>query len=221
MLDGLISLIAPHPCSSCGEIGDNLCDYCKYNIENEQFGSCIKCGVLAGQNGICKTCIVPYDRAWCVGERSGVLEKLINRYKFDNNYAAYRTIAELLSNCIGILPQNATLVPVPTVASHIRQRGYDHTLLVARHVAKLQGVALEQPLYRVGNDMQRGNGKHLRSEQAARAFGIKNHVKHSGPYLLIDDVITTGATLQYAARALRQAGAREVWVAVIARQPLD
>ena len=140
MLDSLISLLAPHLCFSCGAIGANLCDYCKYDIENEYFDGCILCGKLANKNGICATCHPPYSKAWCVGERSGVLGKLIDSYKFQRNYAAHKDLAGLVSDCIGVLPTNAVIVPIPTISSHRRQRGYDHTLFLAKALSRRQGV---------------------------------------------------------------------------------
>ena len=221
MLDNLFSTIAPHPCCSCGEIGAVLCDNCKYDISLEYFESCVACGAPAPSTGVCKTCIIPYSRAWCVGERSGVLREVIDSYKFYNNYAAHKVLASLLSECIGNLPADCVVVPVPTVGSHIRQRGYDHTRLIAKRLAKLQGVKAKSLLYRQTTTTQRGHGREERARQAKEAFGCKGELDDTTIYLLVDDVITTGSTLHYAAKALKDAGAGDVWVAAIARQPLD
>lgn len=221
MLDTLISLVAPHLCFSCGAVGGNLCDYCKYDIENEYFVGCISCGKPVNKNGICASCVLPYSRAWCVGERSGVLSQLIDAFKFHNNYAAHKNLAELLSDCIGALPSNAVIVPIPTVASHRRKRGYDHTLLLARELSRHQKVPYSRLLRRNNTTTQRGSGKTARRIQAEQAFSLKELADPNKVYVIVDDVTTTGATLYYAARLLREAGAGTVWVAVIARQPLD
>lgn len=221
MLDSLISLIAPHLCFSCGALGSNLCDYCKYDIENEYFAGCISCGKLANKNGICANCDLPYSRAWCVGERAGVLSQLVDSFKFHNNYAAHKDLAALLSDCIGILPSNAVIVPLPTVASHVRARGYDHTLLLARALARRQKVSLSQSLRRANNTTQRGGDKTMRQIQAEQAFIVKGQIDGERPYIIVDDITTTGASLYHSASLLRRAGVKTVWVAVIARQPLD
>jgi predicted amidophosphoribosyltransferase len=119
------------------------------------------------------------------------------------------------------LPRNCIIVPVPTVAAHIRQRGYDHTLLIAKKLAKLQGLPLRRPLYRVTSSKQRGENRENHRVQASKAFAARGVLDPEAIYLLIDDVITTGATLRYAAKALADAGAREIWAGIIARQPLD
>lgn len=221
MLDTLISLVAPHLCSSCGAVGGNLCDYCKYDIENEYFAGCISCGKPANKTGICANCQLPYSHAWCVGERSGVLSELIDSFKFHNNYAAHKDLAGLLSDCIGVLPPGAVIVPIPTLASHRRARGYDHTLLLARELARRQKIPVSRLLRRAGTTTQRGCDKTTRRAQAAQAFELKGRVDTAKVYIVIDDVTTTGATLYYATRLLRDAGANMVWAAAIARQPLD
>jgi predicted amidophosphoribosyltransferase len=121
-----------------------------------------------------------------------------------------------------VLPAETIIVPIPTIAAHVRQRGYDHIQLVARQFAKLRGgMSFERPLERISTASQRGANKRQRFTQAESAFRVTTSLKADRPYLLIDDVVTTNATLRYAALALRDAGAQQVWVAVIARQPLD
>ena len=221
MFDGLFSILAPHLCYSCGKTGAVLCENCKYDISSEYYVDCLVCGGPAGASGICSGCPTSYSRGWCVGERSGALRKTVDSYKFYNNYAAHRDLAALLSQRIGMLPKNCIIVPVPTVASHIRQRGYDHTRLLARRLAKLQGLPTKQLVYRQTATKQRGENRETRKRQATAAFGVRGKLDAKAVYLLVDDVITTGATLHFAGKALRDAGAGDVWVGVIARQPLD
>jgi len=178
------------------------------------------CDGPSGVRGICEKCDVPYRRAWCVGRREDVLRKLIDEYKFENAYAAHRVLADLLSQRIGQLPSDVTVVAVPSIASHIRQRGYDHATLVAKQLARLQQVTYAPILRRKTATMQRGASKTQRIRQAKEAFEVRGQLD-GGIYLLVDDIVTTGATVKYAAQALCDAGAAEVWVAVLARQTLD
>lgn len=221
MIDTLLSHIAPHHCCGCGIIGTLLCDNCKYDISSEAFSACIACGSLAGPAGICNLCVVPYSRAWCAGERSGALQRLIGTYKFQNAQDGYKLLGGLLLERIGHLPKETVVVAIPTVSSHIRQRGYDHAQLIAKYFAKKRGHKVEQPLQRVTSTKQRQATKAQRMTQAKSAFGLKGVINPDVPYLLIDDVVTTGATIKYAAQLLKDNGAGEIWVAAIARQPLD
>ena len=222
MIDSLLAHIAPHHCCGCGQMGTLLCDNCKYDITSEPFSACCACGNgLAGPSGFCDRCRLPYARAWCVAPRRDQLQQLIDRYKFDNARSAYRPLAELLHERLPQLPPQVKLVPVPTVSAHIRQRGYDHTMLIARRLARLRGLTVDTSLLRATNTMQRGATARQRTQQAKQAFVCTVQLDPEVTYLLIDDVITTGATVKYAAKTLREAGAATVWVAAVSRQPLD
>lgn len=217
MFDQLIGLVAPHYCCNCGRIGLILCEDCKYNIISEKQALCLVCGRISKQSGLCSNCLMPYQRAWLVGQRSGALQKLINAYKFNNLRAAYQVLGDLVLAVLPDLPDGTVLVPVPTVASHVRQRGYDHIMLIARYVAKKRKVPIKMVVKRLTKTKQRQADAKQRQLQASRAFMVHQKLDSKKIYLLIDDVMTTGATLKYAALALKKAGAKQVWVMVIAR----
>ncbi len=219
MVDRLLSQLAPHYCCSCGEIGSLLCDSCEYDIVSEQFVGCLLCGRLTLSPGAC--CGSPIARTWCAGERSGGLEELINRFKFEYAKAAYIQLGDVLLSALPQLPAGTIIVPIPTVRSHIRQRGYDHTLLLAEYIARERCLTLSRALMRRMATIQRGADRKTRIKQAKEAFEVKLPLESGIPYLLIDDVVTTGSTLRYAAETLRSAGATVVWAAAVARQPLD
>ena len=221
MIDKLLEIIAPHHCSGCHETGTLLCDNCKYNIITEPFSACIVCRQVTAEDNLCRRCNVPYQKAWCVGERSDSLQRLIGVYKFSNAKSAHRDVAELLLSRLPELPQSTVVIPVPTVTAHIRERGYDHMQLIVRYIAKKRGLVVKNAIGRRTNTKQRDASLRTRVAQAKRAFGCDVRLQPDIPYLLIDDVVTTGATLHYCAQALHDAGARIIWVAAVARQPLD
>lgn len=217
----LIDLLIPHYCCSCGKIGGILCDHCKYDIIYEPFGRCIVC--LRPTNGrmhLCGDCTTPYIQAWCVGERRGALEELINHYKFNSARQAAVPLAELLDEVIPILPGRVCVIPVPTIASHVRQRGFDHISRVAKRFARMRRYAYRESLRRLDDSHQQGSSRSERIRQAKHAFSCEM-LDPALDYLLVDDVYTTGATVHYAAKALRDAGARSVYIAAISRQPLE
>lgn len=94
-------------------------------------------------------------------------------------------------------------------------------LLIAKRFARHRQLKIYTGLQRRTNTKQRDASRTLRRKQAKEAFICRDVLKDDKIYLLIDDVVTTGATLEYAAQALVDAGAREIWVASISRQPLD
>ena len=166
-------------------------------------------------------CNVPYDRGWCVADRRDQLERLINLYKFGNAKAAYKPLASLLHERLPELPANVIIVPIPTVSGHVRERGFDHMSLIARRFARHRGLPVASVLRRITSTKQRDASRTKRIAQAKAAFTCPRQLDSEKIYLLLDDVMTTGSTMRYAAQKLRRAGAEQVWIATISRQPLD
>jgi len=220
MLDTLLSFIAPHYCCGCDKIGGLLCGNCKYNIISESKMVCIVCHRPTSNMWLCKTCTVPYERVWVVGERDGILQRLVGLYKFERAKSAYKPLADLLLALLPELPANTVVVPIPTTSNRIRERGYDHMLLIAKYVARARGLKCQPLIYRKTNTKQRQATAKQRVIQAKQAFEVRDKIDESIPYLIIDDVVTTGATIRYASQALRDAGAEHVWVAIVARQTM-
>ena len=219
MINRLLQMVAPHYCYGCAKVGSLLCDECKYDITEDSLSGCIVC-LSPSLSGVCLGCRTSYQRAWCVGERSDVLRDLINGYKFERAEAAYLSLASLLDLHLPQLPADTVLVPVPTIRRHIRQRGYDHVLLLARELGRLRGIPVQPIVTRRNNLVQLGKNRRDRKLQAAESFHAVGPLDQK-TYVLIDDVITTGATLSAAAKSLKDVGAEYIWCAVIARQPLE
>lgn len=220
MIDTLLATLAPHLCFGCGQTGTLMCDSCKNDIENETTGHCVVCERVA-HDYLCRNHQGLIDEGWCGAVRTGVIEQLIDAYKFENVKAAATPLAEVLLEHLPSLPSDTVVVPIPTIPRHIRQRGYDHALLIARVIARRRKLALVPLLRRNTATTQRDASRRLREKQAEVAFKVVGRLDPRKQYLIIDDIATTGATLRHAARVLRRAGARTVWVAAVARQPLD
>jgi predicted amidophosphoribosyltransferase len=108
---------------------------------------------------------------------------------------------------------------VPTAPKNVRFRGYDHMALVARALAKRRGWTVSTALRRRSNVTQHfAKTATERRRHAKDFFEVRGSVNIDQPHLVIDDIFTTGSTVEAAADCLKQAGATEVWVGVIARQ---
>ena len=205
------NLLAPHTCCGCNITGTLLCDNCKNDIIRDPLYRCLECGQ--------PTCSLPYAAAWCALQREGALEQLINRYKFERAQAAQHTLADLLDAVTPPLPADTIIVPIPTIPAHQRQRGYDHCRLLAQAFARLRGLPCQPVLTRAQHSVQLGSSRTQRQQQARQAFTCPRTLSSEVTYCLIDDISTTGATICYASRCLRTAGAQQVIAVVVAHQP--
>lgn len=153
-------------------------------------------------------------------EHNGAARQAIHVLKFARARAAAHDIAAAMSKLCDI-PNGAVLVPIPTASSHIRARGYDQTLLIARRLAKIRGLPCLRLLSRQGQVRQVGASRRQRQAQLAGVFSCTQKLDPAITYVLIDDVLTTGSTIEHAAGALRAAGAARIHAATFAYQPLQ
>jgi len=176
---------------------------------------------LAKYGNLCSDCKreLPFAGTFVVGERTKILKKLVGNYKYFSRRESARTIAELLG---GVLPETLTevvIVPLPTIPAHIRERGFDHMKLVARHLARQKKLShAPNLLLRTDNVSQHVANFQQRQKQATQAFAVDLGQATPARILLIDDIYTTGATVSAAAKLLKQHGAKEIWLGVVARQ---
>lgn len=216
MIGQLFDLLAPHYCYGCGEVGSVLCRNCNYDIISERSRVCVSCRRPLGA-ATCTTCPLLFRGTYMVGPRDGTLQRIVDATKFDSVREAADVQAELLAAALPRLPR-LVIVPIPTIYPHVRQRGYDHTLRMARSLAGQLDGQCARLLERKTLSIQHGASRQERLTQAAKAFAVKGSVNAEASYLLVDDVTTTGASLTEAAKCLRAAGARNIYVAVTTYQ---
>lgn len=136
--------------------------------------------------------------------------------KFNGAQSASREIADLLVS-IELAP-TALLVHAPTATGRVRSRGYDQARLLCRDLAHSRRMQTLNCLRRVGQTHQVGASRPQRQAQLTGAFRVINASKVVGRHIiLVDDVMTTGATLESAATALLREGALRVDAVVFAR----
>ena len=203
----LLDLIAPHSCRGCGRLGSPLCECCKKYIisQHQDFQPPNK-----PKN---------FPPIYILGRRQGLLNELIQDYKYHSVRALARTFAELLTAILPKnLPKDTVIVPLPTIHQHIRERGLDHTILIAKHLSRHIHRPYQKILIRTNNTVQVGTDRKTRETQASKAYAIspKAKINKDTTYLLLDDVYTTGASIKSATKKLRQAGARKIIILVIA-----
>jgi ComF family protein len=151
-----------------------------------------------------------------------VIRKAIHQFKYQGLKALAQPLAELLDNYWRALPPACdVVVPVPLHPRRQRQRGYNHSGLLARKLGGLIGLPVMEGYllrHRDTAPQARTAGAEERRENVAEAFLCRDQRLEGKRILLIDDVCTTGATLDACARALRSAGAASVWGLTLARE---
>ncbi len=222
MLDKLISLISPHHCVVCSDIADGMCKKCMLQLKPFNSHNCILCGCgLNTGSRCCSSCELVNVNQLITVKMSKDLRKLLHEYKYNNKRAFCKVLAQIVSNNIDNTGRNYTIVPLPPSSKHRRQRGYDHILNIVRHLSKMTNCEYEMVLKRKTNFRQVGADRQTRFTQAENAFISRYPLSPDRTYIIFDDVITTGATITSAVRALRSGGARKIQILAITHRALE
>ncbi len=151
----------------------------------------------------------------------GTVRVAVHELKYRNLRAIAPSLAAYMSTYMGEWdPKPDLLVPVPMHSRHRHRRGYNQAELLARALARSQGLPISPALKRTSGQMSqvRSGSVTERRRNVAGAFICVDESISGKRILLIDDVCTTGATLEACATALRAAGASEVLALTVARE---
>ncbi len=215
----LLDLICPHSCRGCGELGQVLCGRCKKYIIQKMVPICPICRRQGKETSwFCENCDTPFRGFWSVGWREGALAKLVSEFKYQSVRAAGVILVDLLDEAIPAgfgKGAKVVVVPLPTIGKHVRQRGLDHTKILASKLARRRGWQCQRIFGRATDTVQVGAKSAKRQEQAKTTYEIEGTIDPECKYLLLDDVWTTGATMLSAANLLKDAGAKNIYGVVI------
>ena len=152
----------------------------------------------------------------------GVMRQAIHQLKYRNLRALAQPLAKLLNNYLGTNPMpGEVLVPVPLHHKRLRERGYNQSSLLTKELGKLTNLpVVDDCLIRLRHapPQARTSTVDERRSNVAGAFTCRDRRLQDKQVLLIDDVSTSGATLDACAAALKAAGATAVWGLVLARE---
>ena len=192
----ILDLIMPYTCRGCGRLGELLCERCKnYIIQPEMRDGWIM----------------------AVGRREGVLMQLVEDYKYKSVRKTAPVLAELMDRVI-TGDGDTVVVPLPTISQHVRERGFDHTLKLAKALAKRhKNWECRSLLMRANKAVQVGSDAATRKKQAKSAYELAPDaiILADKTYLLVDDISTTGASMEAARKILEKNGAKRVLGAVV------
>ena len=219
--------LCPPRCLVCRETappGADLCSACRAALPwNDR--ACLRCALpLPGIDALCGACLrkpPPLLAAHAAFVYGFPLDRLLPRFKFHRDLAAGRLLSAAMAERFAALPRPDALLAVPLHRARLRQRGYDQALELARPLAR----ALDLPLLSAALQRARDTAPQSQLDAGARrrnlrdAFAIAHRARWPAHVVLVDDVMTTGATLHAAAWALRRAGVARVDAWVCARVP--
>lgn len=223
LLEKLISFVTPYDCLICGDEGAILCEGCRLDNLNAPPSRCAGCLKLTDDYKTCSSC-QPRLRAghiWVAAEYDGAARSLTRQFKFAGAREAGKAMAKSIAEALPYFEKDWVIVPLPTITNHQRMRGFDHTRLIAAYVAQYKQMHYLACLRRVGQTKQVGAARLQRQQQVANTmFASPALSVKDAKILLIDDVMTTGASIAEATRALKVAGAKKVYAAVFAQKVL-
>lgn len=222
----LLGWLLPPRCVICGARGVRECDLCAQCLAMlpPARQACPRCARARGDGALCPACRrsapdFPLARVQAAFAYAFPLDVLLPRLKFHADFAAGRALAGCMAAHFAAAPAPQALLPVPLHPARLRQRGYDQALELARPLARALGLPLRSDLLQ----RRRATAAQTRLDADARrqnlqgAFAVSAHAPLPQHVVLLDDVMTTGATLHAAAAALRAAGVIRVEAWVCAR----
>ncbi|MBF0374100.1 MAG: ComF family protein [Alphaproteobacteria bacterium] len=227
-----LDALLPPLCLACGEpVGDpgGLCPPCWDGMRFLGPPFCACCGAPfetpAPDGALCGACMAeppPFRRARAVFDYDEAGRGLILRFKHADRTDAAPGLARWMSRAgAELLAQADLLVPVPMHRLRLFQRTYNQAAMLARELSRLSGVAFAPEALSRGratpSQGRMGRVERIKNVRGAFAPGRNGDLVRGRAVLLIDDVLTTGATASECARALRKAGAASVDVLTVAR----
>ncbi len=227
----LLDLLIPQRCPSCGEIVPStggLCATCWDRICFIAPPLCLRCGLPfeldAGPAAICGPCLMDpprFHRARAVFRYDAASKGLILAFKHGDRIGRVPLFAGWMARAgADLLAETEVIVPVPLHPWRLFQRRYNQAALLANGLARLTGVSsCPDALQRVRHTPMQGRfGRHGRRSNLHGAIRVARPAQVAGRHVLvIDDVLTSGATVEECARALLENGAVTVDVLTLAR----
>lgn len=226
-LDSVLNGIWPPMCLVCGQTSDTgrgCCSGCRADMPTMD-GYCRTCGLeLPRTVDVCGECVgrpPPFDRATAGFGYRAPVASLVQRFKFDGDLAAGRVLARLLAERLVGMPADRPdlMIPVPLNWRRHWRRGFNQAELLCRDLSRhFGGLPWADALRRSRATVTQSElPAERRAGNVKGAFAIGRLPPGARHVVLVDDVMTTGATLRECARVLKRAGVGRVDVWVVAR----
>jgi ComF family protein len=219
------SRLYPYTCFICDKPGHNgldLCNACLQNLHSNQH-SCLTCDIeLASNNVTCGRCLktTPYfDKITSLYRYEGIAQFLIQSLKFQAKHSAARIMGTLMAAEFKFLETKPdALIAVPLHAKRLKERGFNQSEQIAQHIHQTLGIPLlSHALKRTVNTASQSSlNTHQRRKNIKGAFDYRVQANIQR-VAIIDDVATTGSTVNEIAKTLKKSGVERIEVWVFAR----
>jgi ComF family protein len=231
LLDPVLAVVFPSHCLACQALLAHptrgpLCATCWTALPRHAPHAVCTCGAPGRYGAPCGRCrrgLTPYSAGLSLGPFEGTLRLLVHELKYHGRRRLAQHLAERLlarPECARMLTRDALLVPVPLHPRRLAERGYNQAELVARALAERARLEIAPGalVRRRETGFQTGLSAAQRRANVAGAFAVRARGRLAGRVVvLIDDVITTGATAHACATTLKEAGASDVRLVTLAR----
>jgi len=205
----MFDLLFPTFCINCGKPGKYLCSICQKKLRNT-LPECYVCRRISPQYLTHTKCNKWGIKALFVGwQYDDITKKILGQYKYRYAYKLSKIITDLLlerlknTHFIDLIGKNSVLVPTPSHRSHIRERGFNQSLLIARELSEKLNIPIkEDSLVRDRDKRYQAQLPVHKRQNLKDVFTLKKDI-HDKEILLIDDVVTTGSTLNKAASSFK------------------
>ena len=225
-LQKLLDLLFPQQCVACKCSGYVLCPTCQANIQPLTPPFCHHCSSRLTLDGICRKCRyhpLNMNGLRAVGTYEEPLRTCIHALKYDGKTQLAEPLGNLLAKAyVAYGLQIDVIIPVPLHSERLQQRGYNQAVLLARQCALQIAIPIREDILirQRATPAQVGLVAQERQQNVTGAFvcnpAFARGALHKRKVLIIDDVCTTGATLEACTAPLFAAGALEVWGLVLA-----
>jgi ComF family protein len=220
-----LDLLFPPKCLGCGKEGNLICHACQHQLTPIVDPICPRCGRPQASSILCPVCANWPASIDCIRAPlrfEGLTRQIIHQFKYKNLRTLALPLAHILKNYLlkAPLPVEA-VIPVPLHPRRLRERGYNQSGLLAKEVGRLMNLPLvDAEVRRVKYviPQARTHSAQERQVNVKGAFHCPEFSKPGQSVLLIDDVTTSGATLDACAHALKLAGCGPIYGLVVARE---
>jgi ComF family protein len=223
-----LDFLFPQKCLGCGKEGNLICRACLHHLTPIVHPICPRCGRPQSSSILCPAC-----NLWPVGidcirsplRFEGLTRQIIHQFKYKNLRSLALPLAVILKDYLVREPLPVEVVmPVPLHPRRLRERGYNQSALLAREVSlqvNLPFIASDLRRIKYIEPQVRTRSALERQQNVKNAFDCPHTSQPGKAVLLIDDVATSGATLNACALALKSAGSGPVYGLVLARDLLN